>query len=885
MRLRTTVGTGIVTALALTTAAEAGGPIAWASAASGDWNVAGNWNPATVPGIGNDVLIGLSGAYTVALSQNQSAASVNLTNPNATLQINGFRTLTVDGDLFNQGLIVVNPTQVNSGTRLVFSADANLTGSGTLVLNHTNGNSELITNTGVLLTQGAGHTIKGRGRISATLVNQGLVLADMPGDVLTLITNDKNNQAQFRAENGAALSFEGIDVPQGPSGEIVADGTDSEVRFSTTLVDGGGVRSLNGGKTVIAINSTFRNVDLQGPAEVSGFRNLSVEQGLTNDGILTVNPTMVNSGTSLTLIDGAPLNGAGEVVLAHVSTTSEIRSSGAGASVHGVNHTIRGRGRISAAITNEGLISADSAGGIMELTSNPKTNNARIEAVNGGTLDLQSFTLTQSPGGVITADGPDTTVRLSGPTIISGTLSGLNGGLVSVVQNSTAENVVLEGAAEIQGFRFLNIQGTLTNNGVIRVNPTMINSGTGLRFADGAVLTGSGRIVLEHITTTAAVSNIGGGMTMTQAAGHTIEGRGRVDATMTNNGLINANVPTASMDIFGTTKTNNGDMVADNGGRLNFFTTDINQSATGLIQADGPGSIVDLAATTITGGTLESTDGGLIQLSSGNATLDGVALRGETVINGFRFLDIDQGTTLNGRITVNPALINAGTGLRFLSDFTLEGNGVIRLAHVTTTSFVGGLAGVTAVGLGDGIRLEGIGRVQVPLTMHGEIAPGLDGVGSMSASSPVTLTGTSSFEAEVAGNLVSDQFASTSTFHADGTLDVSFVDGFNPPLGWAATIVTTGPNGVSGEFATVNAPQPTDSRLVFRVVYNTNQIRIGAFCKADTNLDGSLNIFDIQQFINLYNAQDPAADLAAPFGAFNIFDIQAFVNQYNAGCP
>ncbi len=241
------------------------------------------------------------------------------------------------------------------------------------------------------------------------------------------------------------------------------------------------------------------------------------------------------------------------------------------------------------------------------------------------------------------------------------------------------------------------------------------------------------------------------------------------------------------------------------------------------------------------------------------------------MINGFRFLDIDQGTTLDGRITVNPNMFNSGTGVRFLSDFTLEGNGVIRL--------------VTAVGLGDGIRLEGIGRVQVPLTMHGEIAPGLDGVGSMSASSPVTLTGTSSFEAEVAGNLVSDQFASTSTFHADGTLDVSFVDGFNPPLGWAATIVTTGPNGVSGEFAAVNAPQPTDSRLVFRVVYNANQIRVGAFCKADTNLDGSLNIFDIQQFINLYNAQDPAADLAAPFGAFNIFDIQAFVNQYNAGCP
>ncbi len=48
---------------------------------------------------------------------------------------------------------------------------------------------------------------------------------------------------------------------------------------------------------------------------------------------------------------------------------------------------------------------------------------------------------------------------------------------------------------------------------------------------------------------------------------------------------------------------------------------------------------------------------------------------------------------------------------------------------------------------------------------------------------------------------------------------------------------------------------------------------------------GTLNIFDIQAFIALFNLQDPAADLAEPFGAFNIFDIQEYINRYNAGCP
>jgi hypothetical protein len=56
-------------------------------------------------------------------------------------------------------------------------------------------------------------------------------------------------------------------------------------------------------------------------------------------------------------------------------------------------------------------------------------------------------------------------------------------------------------------------------------------------------------------------------------------------------------------------------------------------------------------------------------------------------------------------------------------------------------------------------------------------------------------------------------------------------------------------------------------------------------CTADSNGDGVLNFFDLADFIALYNANDPAADLAAPFGTLNFFDISAFVTAYNAGCP
>ncbi|RMH28679.1 MAG: hypothetical protein D6692_04985 [Planctomycetota bacterium] len=56
-------------------------------------------------------------------------------------------------------------------------------------------------------------------------------------------------------------------------------------------------------------------------------------------------------------------------------------------------------------------------------------------------------------------------------------------------------------------------------------------------------------------------------------------------------------------------------------------------------------------------------------------------------------------------------------------------------------------------------------------------------------------------------------------------------------------------------------------------------------CAADLNEDGSLNVFDIQEYIALLNTQDPRADLAAPFGVFNIFDLQAYIALFNAGCP
>ena len=59
----------------------------------------------------------------------------------------------------------------------------------------------------------------------------------------------------------------------------------------------------------------------------------------------------------------------------------------------------------------------------------------------------------------------------------------------------------------------------------------------------------------------------------------------------------------------------------------------------------------------------------------------------------------------------------------------------------------------------------------------------------------------------------------------------------------------------------------------------------GVACPPDLTGDCTLNIFDVQAFVTLYSAQNPAADLAEPFGSFDVFDVMAYIGLLNAGCP
>ena len=55
-------------------------------------------------------------------------------------------------------------------------------------------------------------------------------------------------------------------------------------------------------------------------------------------------------------------------------------------------------------------------------------------------------------------------------------------------------------------------------------------------------------------------------------------------------------------------------------------------------------------------------------------------------------------------------------------------------------------------------------------------------------------------------------------------------------------------------------------------------------CEGDMTGDGSLDFFDIAEFLYAFGSRDPAADFTGD-GAFDFFDVSAFLTAFTAGCP
>ncbi|MCA9287164.1 MAG: hypothetical protein KDA05_01180 [Phycisphaerales bacterium] len=521
-------------------------------------------NGITVDQTGGGVLladggtIGLTNATILGGSVNATGAGVlDITSGtsvldsvilNAPTDHNAGRTVVVTGaGLMNNGLYRINPAQIGSTAILRFDADGTLGGAGEVRLGTTGAFSQVNSAAGVTITHEAGHLIRGSGQINALLVNDGDIVAnDAVGQnnfPLVLQTANKVNNANMEAVTGSELFITGITVDQTGGGDLRATGADALVSFTNATLLGGSIIGTGGGTYALASGtSTFDSVTLDADGEVPNARTLQITgTGLTNNGLLRVNPAIIGSTAVLRFQNSGALDGTGEVRLGANGVFSVLNTLAGATITHAAGHLIRGTGQVNASLINNGTISADDSFGVnnfpLVLQTSDKDNNATIEAAAGSELSITSITIDQTGGGVINATGADAIVTLSNATIDGGSINGSGGGMLHTAAGaSTLRNVTLNTDTDVNAGHDLNVEGAgLVNNGLIRVNPNSIGSQTDLRFNQTGTLGGTGSVELR---TTGTFSRLVAepGATVTHVPPHTLTGVGRIEA---NGAFIN----------------------------------------------------------------------------------------------------------------------------------------------------------------------------------------------------------------------------------------------------------------------------------------------------------------------------------------------------------
>lgn len=182
--------------------------------------------------------------------------------------------------------------------------------------------------------------------------------------------------------------------------------------------------------------------------------------------------------------------------------------------------------------------------------------------------------------------------------------------------------------------------------------------------------------------------------------------------------------------------------------------------------------------------------------------------------------------------------------------------------------------------------MTGSGELHGNLSVLGTIRPAGAARRLNAVSGTLSLAPTTSTTFEI-GGASAGQFGritanNAASIHLDGACIVRFDDGYNPVRGDSWDIVSA--QNRTGEFTSYDLP-PAPFGLAYRVFYQPGRVFVRLTCSSDFDGDNVLNFFDVSTYLALFNAQDPRADLSAPFGQFNFFDIAAFINNFNAGCP
>jgi hypothetical protein len=535
-----------------------------------------------------------------------------------------------------------------------------------------------------------------------------------------------DNWGDVGAISGGSVLLENSEVSNQRGGEIEADGRGSNVRFTYDHFDNSGRIEAEHGGEIGFSKSHIENdrhgiIESDGRASEISFDDTSVE----NWGSIRA-----AAGGAID-IDHSWIRNDGRIEAEHRGEVgfdrTHIDNDGTIKARHDSKVTIA-RSHVD---NKDGLISAYGTGATIALDSSH---------VDGGTLTTTSGGVIQTVKGTSTFE--DLTISAGSDVRVGGSTLELNGdihelGTLTVSLHGELDLISATvdgggtGALAIGALGTLDIEkgssGTgATLDGVIVTNDgsVEVSEDTTLRIGNTVTLSGSGTLSMEEGS---AISDNGSAATLDNSS--TIAGQGTIGGdglTLVNeaSGVIDASLAGATLTLDSAIITNKGLLEATNGAALD-IKSDVTNTG-GRIEAhdddNDDGSIVQLEAITVTGGTIAIDTASKLMIENGATVLNNVDLQIDGVIqidapDVTATLVLDGGSHLAGRsvkigasgeLDVNNAIfgkiniVDSGV-FKLNGPLTLEGNfslhidaGAAFADHGVTTIADGKLVTVSA---------------------------------------------------------------------------------------------------------------------------------------------------------------------------------------------
>ncbi len=729
--------------------------ITWTGAAGdGNYNNPANWNPQQVPGATDSAVINTSVATTIGIAQNDAVQALSL-NKNVTLAVSTGESLTVGNAatanslLSNAGTISLNSTYYDSDL-IIGGPKVTLNGAGTILMGNGDSNNRIVASSAGDQLVNVNNIIVGAGQIGAggalAFTNQaaGVVDANVSNQ-LTINTGTlvASNAGLFEATAGGGGLVIQSAVNDGTTGQIAAKG--AEVFLSGATILGGTLNSTAGYSVQVSSNSTLdgtaNKVTNAGSLVLNTGETLSLLGTLNNTGLLSLQSTYYDSDLVVGPGGSTPgtvtLTGGGSVQLGDGDANNRIYGAIASDTLVNLNDTISGSGTIGAGqlnLVNDGTISATGTANALYLQTNSLINNSLIEVTGSAGLVIQSV-VTDTGGGTILSSGG--TVQLNGASIVGGTLNSSNGGSFAVTTTGTLDGssqaVTNLGIVEINTGETLTVLGTITNQGIIGLNSAYYASDL-IVGSPTVTLNGGGTIVLSDGDTNDRIYGAVG-TDVLDNVNNTIEGSGQIGAGQLT--LINEKAGTISSTGTAGLTISTGTVTAINNGLIESTGTGglaiasaVDSSGGGTILAAG--SAIYLNGADLIGGVLQSSGTGSF-VGNGQTTLDGST---HTVLNQ-GVIEVSTGETLTvlGTIT-NQGIIGLNSAY-YASDLivgsptvTLNGGGTIVLSDGDTNDRIYGAVGTDVL---DNVNntIEGSGQIGAgQLTLINEKAGTISSTGT-----------------------------------------------------------------------------------------------------------------------------------------------------------